>query len=1424
MPLKLEDIIDIRQFQMLQDRLNEIYSFPSAIIDNEGNVLTATAWQDICTKFHRRNGECLKECIKSDQYILEHLHEANPAVTYRCPHGLIDNATPIIIEGVHYGNFFTGQFFLEPPDLDFFRAQAKEYGFDAQAYLEAVKGVPIWTRAQLNSYLFFIKGLIEVISAIGLKNLKEIEARKKIQVSEERHRAILHTAMDGFWRVDTHGRLREVNETYSRMSGYSISELLAMRIPDLEAAESLTETAGHMQKVVSLGEDRFESRHRRKDGSLFDVEVSVQYRPADGGQVVAFLRDITDRKVAEAALRASEEKFRTLYESMAHGVFYQRADGTLEDINPAGLEMFGITRDQFLGRSSYHPEWKVVDERYNQLDPEQHPSMVALRTGQEVTKVVGVYNPAIEAYRWLVANARPYFKEGADRPYQVCVTMHDITDQKRAAEALRASEERLQISIDHMVDAYALHEAILDDNGRMVDYRFLEFNPAAQKIANVTREAIVGKTARQLFPHVVERKLMDRYAEVMATGVPAIIEDFYYAGDNLDKALNITCFRIDQYHFVCMFRDITDRKRAEEELRDMTERLRLAKDSAKAGVWDWNVQTGEMIWDDRMFELYGLTHENFPGGVEAWEQGLHPDDASRAIEECEAALRGERDYNTEFRVRRPDGAVIHIKADGTVLHDQQGRPLRMIGLNADITERKRADQELALIADIGRLISSTLDIEEVYERMALQIKEVIPFDGVNVNLFDEQQEMARVAYSSGERIPGRMVGDTFPVRESLAEEVIRTRAGVLAQRENPEDLAGAFPSLIDTARMGLRSVMSVPLISRDRVSGSMTVRSQRPFAFTQHDLTLAEKIGQQIAGTIANARLYRERKRAEHEMAMLAEIGRVIGSTLSIEEVYAQFATMTKQIIGFDLLSVNVPDIRNNSYRVAYTFGSVMPGRTVDSEVPLTGTMTEYAMQMRKPVTFQFASVAELNRQYPQITTVLSIHYGFFSNMLVPLFANDAIVGILHFRARQHDAYGDREVRLAERVGMQIAGAIKNAALFAERNRAEEEKERLQSQLMQAQKMESVGRLAGGVAHDFNNMLGVILGHLELATDQLDSSHPLQEHIQGIRRAAERSAELTHQLLAFARKQVVRPRVIDLNETVEGSLKMLRRLIGEDIDLVWMPRAGLSAVKVDPAQIDQVLANLCVNARDAIAGVGKITIATDVAVLDAEYCDRNPGFVVGDYVLLTVSDTGCGMDEETMGKLFEPFFTTKEVGKGTGLGLAMIYGIVKQNQGCISVQSEPGLGATFKIYLPRHVNLGEQLSLELPKVMPARGRETILLVEDEPEMLTVVTLLLQRQGYTVFPAATPAEALRIAKEYKGRLDLLITDVVMPEMNGRELAQTLLRRHAKLRRLFMSGYTAEVIAHHGILEEGVHFIQKPFSIGDIAAKVREALGQ
>lgn len=378
---------------------------------------------------------------------------------------------------------------------------------------------------------------------------------------------------------------------------------------------------------------------------------------------------------------------------------------------------------------------------------------------------------------------------------------------------------------------------------------------------------------------------------------------------------------------------------------------------------------------------------------------------------------------------------------------------------------------------------------------------------------------------------------------------------------------------------------------------------------------------------------------------------------------------------------------------------------------------------------------------------------------------------------------------------------------------------RLEEQLRQAQKMESIGRLAGGVAHDFNNMLGVILGRTEMCLEEILPSDPLRPFLEDIHQAAARSAGLTRQLLAFARKQTLTPQVLDLNATVSNLLNMLQRLIGENIALTWHPGDSVWPVYIDPSQIDQILTNLCVNARDAISGVGTIAIATENCPLEEGQLGN---LAAGDYVCLRVSDNGCGMEKGMHPLIFDPFFTTKEVGKGTGLGLATIYGIVQQHHGRIEVHSEPGQGTTFSLYFPSHRTAPQTHAQSNPSPVPCRSRETILLVEDEPQLLEMTADMLKRQGYHVLEASGPQEAIRIASTHPGPIHLLLTDIIMPVMNGLELAKQLASMQPGLRLLFMSGYTADVIAHHGDLREDLPFIQKPFILKELAEKIRAVL--
>ncbi len=403
-----------------------------------------------------------------------------------------------------------------------------------------------------------------------------------------------------------------------------------------------------------------------------------------------------------------------------------------------------------------------------------------------------------------------------------------------------------------------------------------------------------------------------------------------------------------------------------------------------------------------------------------------------------------------------------------------------------------------------------------------------------------------------------------------------------------------------------------------------------------------------------------------------------------------------------------------------------------------------------------------------------------------------------------------------------VTGMFGTVQDVTSRKLAEEERTRLQSQLLRSQKLESIGRLAGGVAHDFNNMLGVIIGHADLALMQADPAQPLHRDLREILTAANRSAELTRQLLAFARRQTISPKVVDLNESVRGMLTMLERLLGEDKALRWKAGEGLGKAYLDPSQVDQVLVNLTINARDAIAGAGTIAIETGNAEFGDAYCAVHPGFVPGKYVMLAVTDTGRGMEREILEHIFEPFFSTKELGKGTGLGLATVYGIVQQNKGFIDIESVPGKGTSIRIYLPRIEDepVGEEAERQVPEIL--YGTETIMLVEDDEAILDLGRIILEGLGYTVLAVRLPTKAVSLAESYPGPIHLLVTDVVMPEMNGRQLAERLAPVKPGMKRLFMSGYTADVIAHQGVLDRGLRFLQKPFSVEALGRKVREAL--
>jgi Signal transduction histidine kinase regulating C4-dicarboxylate transport system len=665
----------------------------------------------------------------------------------------------------------------------------------------------------------------------------------------------------------------------------------------------------------------------------------------------------------------------------------------------------------------------------------------------------------------------------------------------------------------------------------------------------------------------------------------------------------------------------------------------------------------------------------------------------------------------------------------------------------------------------------------------------------------------------------------FPIESAgiWAEAIRQHKVFMVNDYSEPHPEKKGLPK----GHVAINSFLSVPMLRNGRVLMIGAVANKKAPYTDDDSLQISlflEGLWERISILRSEEALRRseeETKRLAHENGIIAEIGRIISSTLDIEKVYDRFSEEVKKLISFDRIRISTFDLKHQMVvTLAYVSGHDIPDRRQGDHIPLAGSVDEELIKRRSSILFQTDKEEEWAERFPAL--VSSFQSGIRSILAVPLLSKDQVIGVLHLQSLTPKAYTEADLQLAEKVGNQIAGAIANAQLFDDHERSEAEKANLQSQLQQSQKMEAIGRLAGGVAHDFNNLLTVISIQSQLSVLGLREGDPLRENLKEIEKAADRAADLTRQLLAFSRRQILEMKVVNLNFIVNDLEKMLRRVIGEDIELKTILADDLGMVKVDPGQMEQVIVNLAVNAKDAMPQGGQLAIETTNVELDGGYTRTHMGVVPGAYVMLSISDTGVGMTREIKERIFDPFFTTKEKGKGTGLGLSTVYGIVKQSGGDIYVYSEPNQGTAFKIYFPRVFEPGEEWAKKEAGGEVSRGKETILVVEDDGMVRKLAVNILRGQGYTVLEAEAGGEALLMCEQYKEPIDLILTDVVMPHMSGPEFIERLRQVRKNFKALYMSGYTDETIVQQGILEKGIELIHKPFTIEKLARKVREVL--
>jgi PAS domain S-box-containing protein len=1037
----------------------------------------------------------------------------------------------------------------------------------------------------------------------------------------------------------------------------------------------------------------------------------------------------------------------------------------------------------------------------------------------------------------LVAQIRAMVKvKAANRSLRVEKERLEALVAERTAEVQR-SEARHSAMFENMASASCIDEIIYED-GRAVDYRILDINPAFERLTGILRQNARGALASELYG-TGHAPFLDVYSRVAETGTPAEFQAWFAP---IKKHLHITVGCPEPGYFSTVFTDITERKQAEEAVWSSRELYSSLVENLPQSVFRKDREGRFLFCNQRFCETTGRAYDEIIGRTDA---DLFPPTLAQTYRQDDVRVveSGQPLDHVEEHVG-VDGRASFVQVVKTPLRDASGAVVGVQGIFWDITERKRA--------------------EEAQARLAQEWQTT--FDGVTdaIWLLDADQRILRanratetISGCTADAMTGKHCWETLHnTREPIADcPMVRARRSLRREQTEMQEGERFYQVTVDPildANGKLTGAVHIvsDITERKQAEAALRTSEERfstifrtspmAIALTRvHDNILVDVNSEWEYITGYSRQDAVGRTAMEIDLWVEPAVRRTMVEALHRHDSDAREAQIRRKtgelrdlsmlavivnLDGHDCLLSMAQDITDRKHLEHERHQLFLLAESSTEFIGMCDlAMTPFYVNPAGRRMVGLSDMASACR-----ANVLDYHFSedraFIRDEFYPRVLRDGDgeidIRLRHFHTGEPIWMHYYLFAVRDSTGQAIGWATVSSDI-TERRLAEEEKERLQAQLAHAQKMDSVGRLAGGVAHDFNNMLMAILVNVELAQEQIGPDHSLYTHLVEIQDAAKRSADLTRQLLTFARKQTVAPKVLDLNETVEGTLKMLRRLIGEHVGLIWRPGADPGHVFIDPSQVDQILANLCVNARDAIADTGEITIETGSATFDQDYCARYAHCVPGEYVLLSVTDNGSGMDAATLGHLFEPFFTTKELGKGTGLGLATVFGAVKQSNGFVDVSSEPGNGTTVRIYLPRHMDRAKPQAKQTA-VEPVKGTETILLVEDESAILRSMTMMLESMGYAVLAAVTPRDAIRLAGEYHGAIDLLVTDVVMPEMNGRNLAESIRALRPGIRCVFMSGYTADVIAQRGVLNQGVHFLQKPFTKQNLAQKVREAL--
>ena len=1165
-------------------------------------------------------------------------------------------------------------------------------------------------------------------------------------------------------------------------------------------------------------------------------------------RLIGTVRNITNRKLLEHNLIATEARFRTLAENSVAGVTLCLASGELIFVNDAYLEIVGYSREDFengllkwneITSPKFHQEdRKSIEKAREKGKSKQYEKEYIRKDGSRVPVLVVIAATEIEGEEYFIS------------------TILDFTERKKAETELHESVEDFRALVE------ATSQVVWTIENGVGNSDFSDFwseltgqtyeqsqglgwldvvHPEDREIAALSwNQSFVNNTQFNIVYRVLTVKGSYNYYAVR--GVPVFNNE-----GNLRK-------------WIGTFSDITERKEVEKKLIESESRLQLSQEAGRIGTWDWNFVTGEIIFSDILWSLYGLKSGEKPFTYDMFKELAHPDD----LEFVEAAflkMRDETDtLDIEFRIINNENQIVWLTSKARLIRDRNGEPERAIGINIDITARKNFEEELResesrlqLSQEAGRvgtyewnlvtgeiifsdIMKSFYGIKpgeetftyEMFQEFAhpedldfIETEVTKMLDGtdaldIEYRIIKKDNQVAWLASK------GRVIRD----KDGEVEKVVGINLDITERKNIEEDLRQSEERLQlsqDAGRVGTweMNFLTNELIWSDIVWEFHGLEKNEIHVGFENwterihpdDIDYVQK---DFEATLKHKDIvdveFRIIKK-DGQIGWVASKGRAIRDSNGKPERAVGITTDITERKAFE------QELRRSEERLRLSQEAARIGTwewnvETNETVWSVGVWAQFALEFDSIVTnyenyMKFVHPEDIKSLEDALQD--SVNGGKALDIEYRIKNND---GQTLWIAAKGSVVRNNEGKIKRMIGVTID--------VTDRKIAEESLQSSEEKLRQAQKLESIGRLAGGIAHDFNNMLTAINGYSDLTLRKMKMNDPFRGFIEEIRKSGERSAALTHQLLAFSRRQILQPKVLNINEIIADTTIMLQRLIGEDVRLIEKFSSDIGQIKADPGQMTQVIMNLAVNSRDAMPKGGSLTIETKNVYLDSEFVKENPSVAEGKYILLKFSDTGTGIDEEILENIFEPFFTTKKVGTGTGLGLATVYGIIKQSDGHISVKSVVGVGTVFEIYLPQ-----VEVETKLPEKSDQNqillnGIEKILVVEDEEIVRKLTCEILESYGYTIIEAKNGEDALEIFDSNEHIFDLLLTDVIMPKMGGHELAEKILEKHPKMRILFTSGYTEDSLTSHEIDDSVSDFIHKPFTPESLALKVRKIL--